>query len=529
MTRTRASRAPRRSKNRPPFQPLKPTGVLTPRVQAVGPEHFGIVAVDCAKARSRYFLVDFYGRTLFEPITFSHTQGDLRATIDRVRQAMQVHDLRDVVIAIERTGEYHRPVQRGFRQAGFETRLVHPLTTKQYRQPADPGNKTDDTDLAAIFRAATHGFGLTEPTWPELYVSLQMLRRHRRDLVEKNSCLQCQIKEALHAVMPGYAECFSRLFDAPAPLTLARQTTSAQAVLDLGVTGLSQLARDAGLNCRRGTFDKIVAWARQAPPGHAHVAQWRLILSARDDDRRAKTQQILELERTLASLVVQTPYVLLLAIPGINVVTIADLAGELGPLQFYGNANAITGRAGLMPSRYQSDQVDQANGPLRRRGNLRLRAVLMQTADNLVCCNGYFRARAECWSRAGKDPRWIRVKVAKIFSRLAYALVAGGQLFPHPCCQERHDILGKLLKFHAEHRTDPAQTRRDLEAAIVHLPAKTRAEEAKPLRQQLDELAHRRRGPQPLADILTVVLARLQTCAVATGVVQSTTHERAGP
>jgi len=44
-----------------------------------------------------------------------------------------------------------------FRQAGFDTRLVHPFTTKQYRQPADPQNKTDDTDLAAIFRAATHG------------------------------------------------------------------------------------------------------------------------------------------------------------------------------------------------------------------------------------------------------------------------------------------------------------------------------------------------------------------------------------
>jgi hypothetical protein len=26
---------------------------------------------------------------------------------------------------------------------------MHPYATKQYRQPADPGNKTDDTDLSA--------------------------------------------------------------------------------------------------------------------------------------------------------------------------------------------------------------------------------------------------------------------------------------------------------------------------------------------------------------------------------------------
>jgi len=31
----------------------KPSGIIQPRVQAAGPERFGIVAVDCAKARSK--------------------------------------------------------------------------------------------------------------------------------------------------------------------------------------------------------------------------------------------------------------------------------------------------------------------------------------------------------------------------------------------------------------------------------------------------------------------------------------------
>ena len=30
----------------------KPRGVIHPRVQAVGPEHFAFVCIDCAKARS---------------------------------------------------------------------------------------------------------------------------------------------------------------------------------------------------------------------------------------------------------------------------------------------------------------------------------------------------------------------------------------------------------------------------------------------------------------------------------------------
>jgi transposase len=519
MSRSSTARRPHKAKG---FVLHKPNGQLVDRVQQVGPEHFGIVAFDCAKARSRYFLADFYGRTLLEPVTIHHTRGDLQAACDRVRQALSQHDLKDVVVAIERTGEYHRPVQLAFRQAGFDTRLVHPFTSKQYRQPADPGNKTDDTDLAAIWRATTHGFGLLEPTWPDLYITLQLLRRQRRDLVDKKAVLQCQIREVLHAAMPGFAELFCHLWDdSPTPLVLARLTTSAAAIRQAGLAGLQQLAAQAGLHCRLETFHKILAWANQAPPDLGHTLQRRRQLICLDDDRLDKTRQILELERDLAHLVVQTPYVLLLAIPGINLVTVADLAGELGPIAFYLNANAITGRAGLMPSRYQSDQVDCANGPLRRRGNRRLRAVLMQTADNLAQCNHYFRARAAQWKRAGHDDRWLRVKIAKIFSRLAFALVAGRQLFPHPCCQPRHYLVGKLLAFHSEHATDLVALLRDLQAVVEQLPRTSCPDEADAVQEQLDALL-RRRGPQPLADILDVVLARL-----AARMIQSTTESAA--
>src|SRR5580700_8048927 len=113
------SRSPRSPKTARAFVLQKPNGHFTPRVEAIGPEHFGIVAIDCAKARSRYFLGNFYGRTLLEPTTLNHSSADFHAAIDRIRQAQAQHDLRDLVVLIERTGEYHRPVQRAFRAADF--------------------------------------------------------------------------------------------------------------------------------------------------------------------------------------------------------------------------------------------------------------------------------------------------------------------------------------------------------------------------------------------------------------------------
>jgi hypothetical protein len=65
MVSTRTRR--RCSRRRTPVSVGKPRGVLHPRVQQVGPEHFGIVCFDCHKARSKFLLADFYGRQLIPP------------------------------------------------------------------------------------------------------------------------------------------------------------------------------------------------------------------------------------------------------------------------------------------------------------------------------------------------------------------------------------------------------------------------------------------------------------------------------
>ena len=162
----------------------KPSGTFHPRVQGVGPEHFGIVSIDCAKARCKWMLCDFFGNVLIPPTEVENNGGALDAALKQLRRAIQAHQLKDLLVAIERTGRYHRPVQNAFTAAGFETRIVHPFATKQFRQPSDPGNKTDDTDLAAIHRAAVNGFALQEPEWPESWRRLKLPTRHRRSLVQ---------------------------------------------------------------------------------------------------------------------------------------------------------------------------------------------------------------------------------------------------------------------------------------------------------------------------------------------------------
>jgi hypothetical protein len=72
---------------------VKPSGSLHPRVQKVGPEHFGIVAVDCAKARSKWMLADFYGRILIPPTVVEHNKQGFDSAFAEISRAMESHSL----------------------------------------------------------------------------------------------------------------------------------------------------------------------------------------------------------------------------------------------------------------------------------------------------------------------------------------------------------------------------------------------------------------------------------------------------
>ena len=493
----------------------KPSGSVQARVQKAGPEHFGVVAVDCAKARAKWMLADFYGTVIIEPTTLPHTKSELQEAIDQLNKTCEDHQIVDLIVVIERTGRYHLIVENAFTAAGCDVRVVHPFATKQFRQPADPGNKTDDTDLAAIFRAAVNGFGLVELPLGPVYGPLRLLARHRRDLVRKNSALRAQIRDHLNVYMPGYESAFPDLFESAVALTVARNLGSPRAVIQAGVAGLERLLRDAGVRFQANTLSRLLAWADQAPNGPAESAIHQRILIALDDDRRAKLVRIRALENDLAALLAKTPYVLLLSICGINVVSAAEYAGEMGPIGHYPTSRAITGRAGLYPARYQSDQVDHANGPLVRCANRSLRQAILTIADNLISCNDHFRGLAHQWRQAGKAPRHSRVKVAARFCRIAFHMVAGGQVYQHPCCQQRDYILNKLMRFHCEHSTPLDQAQATLASAVEQLPRDQYAAEAAPLATVLQRAAAKRgRGPRSIGEVLPAILAKLEVVPV---------------
>jgi transposase len=179
-------------------------------------------------------------------------------------------------------------------------------------------------------------------------------------------------------------------------MPIAMESSSAQAIRKVGAVGMTKFLKQQKIRLQTPTLERIAAWAAIAaePSDLAEMmtCQWKHLAAIWD----LFTDQIESTEREMAKFLVKAPYVLLLSVTGINVVSAATLAGEAGPIEHYASASALKGRAGLYPGRYQSDNVDVKTS-VARNCNRRLRAAAMMMAENLMKCHRYYRGLSKLW------------------------------------------------------------------------------------------------------------------------------------
>lgn len=484
----------------------KPAGIIQQRVENAGPKHFGIISVDCAKRRSKWMLCDYFGRVIIEPTDVEHQRGSLEMMVQQVSAACQAERLDDSIVAVEMTGVYHKPVQRAFRKAGYDTRVIHPFASAHYRKTLHPDSKTDDYDLEAIFHAAINGYGLSVLPVDQTYRSLQRLSRYRRNLVKQRARLNVQIRVLMHQAMPGYADLWGddKLFNHSIALPIAKHFCSAEAIKQAKQVGLAEFLRKNKIRFQARTLDKIYAWSLQAAEPDSLLDlltnQWKQLTELRE----LLSEQINVTERQAAHFLAKTPYILLLSVTGINVVSAAEYAAEAGPIEHYASATAINGRAGLYPTRYQSDEVDRS-GSAAKNCNRRLRAACVLVAKNLIKCHPFYRGLAAVWKLRGIATADRQCRMANRANRMVFQIVSGRQVWRGKGI-DREYLLWKLREFHRLHGTPLDETVADMNAAFEWLPTATYAEEAKPLA----ELAvKKRRGAAPIGELLIPLLVRL--------------------
>ena len=167
---------------------------------------------------------------------------------------------------------------------------------------------------------------------------------------KRMSCSGSRCSSIYTLTCQDISRCFKDIFDSEMLLWVAKNLGSAAEILQAGIDGLTQQLRKANIaiaqthpakDRRLGAIRTFSRGTGITPSPILHRARRRSARQAPDDPS--------DRERAGRNPLSQTPYVLLLSIPGINVVSAAEFAGEMGPIEHYAKAASDYRQSRLVP------------------------------------------------------------------------------------------------------------------------------------------------------------------------------------
>lgn len=286
----------------------------------------------------------------------AHTEDGIAAAIARLAGHGQPTDL---PVAIEATCGL---VVDRLLAAGHPVVPVHPNAFHAARPRWGAARaKTDAGDsfkLADYLRTDGHHLRRLAPTHPTT-LGLQALSRTRTDLVHARIAATNRLAAILAAHWPGGAVLFSRLHS-PIALDFLDRYPTPRAAAALTPAKLGGFLRRRSYPGRRGPAE-LLARMRQAPAAASRVDPAIVAELVRTQVRvvRALTGATRTLEDTIAATLPGHPWAgLILALPRIGTVSLAQVVGEVGPiLERAESCEQLAAEAGMAPVTYASGKT----------------------------------------------------------------------------------------------------------------------------------------------------------------------------
>lgn len=351
-----------------------------------------IAGVDMAKQVAWCQLVDLKGLTLGKPFPFENNRVGFRCLVKMCELAQERTGATRVVVAIESTGHYWKPLAHFLKANGIAVVLVNAYHVKRTKETEDNSPaKTDRKDAGLIARMARDGkfMACLLPTGP--YADLRWLGQARRDKVRKLNIAINQLHALLDQCFPEFPRLFSRLTD-KTPLLLLEVCPFPSDMRTLSPDDLHKRLKDRGLSARRKTLERVWQAACESVGITAGLASARVLLELNLAEIRFHQAEQERIEQAMAEALAATGVgESLTSIPGVGPITAALFLGEVGDLSQYEDWRQIRKLAGLnLVENSSGDRCGEKR--ISKRGRPYLRAILYQMSATMVAKNREFKA-----------------------------------------------------------------------------------------------------------------------------------------
>lgn len=352
-----------------------------------------VVGVDVAKHKHWASIADGNGFTLTRPFSFQNTKDGFFRLRAKVEAAKEQTGARRVVVGLEPTGHYWKPLAWFLKETGYTLVLVNPYHVKRSKELEDNSpTKSDRKDAGLIASLIKQGKFMTcllpESTYADLR-NLHVTRESQRRQV--NSALN-RLQAWLDEYFPEFVTVFKSITGQAAGWVLEHLPFPSD-ILEVAVEDLAECLKRASTN-RVGLkrARALHAAAEQSIGITTGLTGARQRLQACLEELRFYSGQLQALEAQLAETLAVTGLAeVLLSVPGIGVITAAGFLAEIGDVAHYRHYRQLQKLAGLNLTE-QSSGEKRGQRTISKRGRPGLRRVLYQMALGLICNNAEFKA-----------------------------------------------------------------------------------------------------------------------------------------
>ena len=394
------------------------------------PAAAALVAIDVAKLRNEV-LIELPGVHRRRRLTVSNQRDEHDRFVAELLALA-----RPVLVGLEPTGHYHRPLAWRLAQAGFDVRLVSSVALARTREALHNGwDKNDPKDAQVILHMLRIGAAK---------VYHDPLARGINDIQELSMTHEVVSKaktEALHRIQTHYlplyfpevdsfrnntrSDWFFALlerFPVPASITAMSKEAFVAAAWDLAGR---KVAKARLLGDVYETAQSSIALP--IPPDAPAITMFRLVIA----EARHLIEQRDTIERLAGELLGEhADFRRLQQVPGIGPINALAILAEAGDLRRFGHHRQFLKFCGLDLATHQSGQF-RGKTKLSKRGNARLRRTLWMAAQVAIRQReNSFRAKFERYVAKDRDDPDLRRKaftaITAKMARVVHAIIKSG-------------------------------------------------------------------------------------------------------
>ena len=344
-----------------------------------------VLSIDVAKNKSMIMLMDSEGEILIDSKEIKHNLEEF----EKVKKEIEEINPENLTVFMESTGIYHLPVERYFKENGFNTLVINSLTTKNNYDTIRK-TKTDKKDcyrLAKLF--FVNEVEYHDLSKKDLYANLKAMTRQYFYLTQVNVSCKNRYKRLINICFPELEEIFksSRIYEETA-LNFIKAYPHAYIVREKRIDALYNNLYKT--NSRHDYYYKRLAHqikdiASNSYPGvdkeHSDVKN----LSDMAGILQENIKTINELKDKMIETAKQSPYFEIInSFYGIGEVLAAELLGELGDITRFDNHKQLIAFCGLDPTIIQSGKSINVHGAISKRGNKYARWILFNISQMVV-------------------------------------------------------------------------------------------------------------------------------------------------